>query len=163
MTEKQAMQIMGVLISTFPNNNVTEETIKIHVKFLLPMNFIEAQKAIYRIVQTARFFPTIAEIRENVEQFSPNQLPAPDMAWSEVMVQVQREGWCGKPRFTHPAIKQAVDAIGWRNICASETIGVERKHFMDIYRAVANRHKDEQINGQVLQMLGMGNELRLIK
>lgn len=164
MNSDQALKIIAVLSSSFPNANISAETVEIYEKILLPYPYTEAQQAVFKIIKTAKFFPSIAEITQNIELLSPNQLPAPDMAWSEVMTQVRKEGWCGKPQFSCEAIQEAVNAIGYRNICASEMIGVERKHFMDIYKAIANRHKDKQLNSQVLQMLGLpSGELRLIK
>jgi hypothetical protein len=42
-------------------------------------------------------------------------------------------GHAGKPEFSSPLIAKAVDTLGWRTICLSDNVAIERAHFMQVY------------------------------
>jgi hypothetical protein len=154
MTDIQAAEIIAFLAASYPNAKIPEATVEIYIEFLTPMDYNEVTAASRRIVKTAKFFPTIAEITEAVEKVSPDQLPDADQAWGEVMQQLSSVGHIGVPQFSHDAIREAVKAMGWINLCLSENVGVDRGQFIKIYNSVKNRHKDNAINTQVLQLVG---------
>lgn len=79
----------------------------------------------------------IAYIREYAF-IDQNRLSAAE-AWGEVICQVESIGYYGKPVFSTPIIEKAVKCVGWRNICMSENIGVERAHFMRAYESLIDR------------------------
>ncbi len=60
-------------------------------------------------------------------------------AWGKILRQVSSVGSYGTPEFSSPKIKQAVECVGWRDICMSENIGVERAHFMRAYDGIIGR------------------------
>ena len=60
--------------------------------------------------------------------------------WSEVMSEISRVGHYGTPTFTDAVTERAVSCIGWKTICISENIGVERAHFLKIYEQLKDRH-----------------------
>lgn len=156
MTRKEITNLIGLATANFPNMQEKDmrPTATLWEKMLADIPYPVAEQALIKLLATNKFFPTVADIREAAENMTGNQLPAADQAWSEVLEQIRRIGSWGIPTFTHPAITEAVKAIGWRNICCSETPGVERAHFMKIYDSVKGRHNDQKINGQVLQLVG---------
>ena len=153
MDKNQALQILAILTAAFPSTQIKKATAEIYIEFLIVMDFNLTRAAAHRLITTAKFFPTIAEITEAVEKFNP-QLPGADQAWLEVMEQIRKTGYFGIPQFMTPCIMDAVKTIGWTNLCTSEQIGVERAHFMKIYDAIKGRHTDNKINTQVLQLAG---------
>jgi len=68
----------------------------------------------------------------------PNRKTAQE-AWGKVLREVSRIGSYGQPVFSTPEIKQSVDCVGWRDICLSQNIGVERAHFMRAYDGIIDR------------------------
>ena len=62
-------------------------------------------------------------------------------AWLEVLREIYRAGSYGTPSFSNPEIKRAVECVSWKDICQSETIGVERAHFMRTYDELIDRDK----------------------
>lgn len=66
-------------------------------------------------------------------------VPSAEEAWAQVLAEVRRIGSYGSPQFTCEPIRQAVRAIGWREICQSETLGVERAHFFRTYEVYRGR------------------------
>jgi len=68
----------------------------------------------------------------------PNRKTAAE-AWGEVLSEVSRVGSYGAPQFTTSEIHRAIECVGWRDICLSEQIGVERAHFMRAYDGINER------------------------
>ena len=154
VSEEQALKLMAILTAAYPNTQISKATVDVYINFLLPLDYDAAQKAVFSLISKSQFFPTIAEIKAAADSFSPKAyIPDPDQAWLEVMTQIQSVGSYGIPKFSHQAIKDAVDVIGWWNLCASENIGVERAHFMRVYEAVKKRNEEQQLNLQVVSIL----------
>jgi hypothetical protein len=57
-------------------------------------------------------------------------------------------GSYGTPTFDDVLTQKAVDCIGWRDICMSETIGVERAHFIKAYNNLKQREQNNRIVGK---------------
>lgn len=64
MTEQQAGMLMAQLVSAFPANKATEDTIDLYIEYLVPLPYERTQRAVVELLATARFFPTIAEVVE---------------------------------------------------------------------------------------------------
>lgn len=69
-------------------------------------------------------------------------------AWGEVLEQVGRTGSYGVPEFSTELIKKAVQCVGWRDICLSENIGVERAHFLRAYDRLIERENFNALTGE---------------
>lgn len=70
-------------------------------------------------------------------------------AWAEVLGQVNKVGSYGQPKFSSGAIQKSVEAIGWRQICLSETPMIERAHFLRIYETIAVREKNRILSAPI--------------
>lgn len=68
-------------------------------------------------------------------------------AWSDVLRAVASVGSYGTPTFENVLTQKAVECVGWKNICLSETIGVERAHFLKAYEAIASREDYSLLTG----------------
>lgn len=114
----------------------------------------ELERACWRLCQTGgRFLPTVAEIRSAVAE-ARCALPAAELAWREVLAAVGRYGRDRRPEWSSPAIAEAVEAVGWRDICLSTTIGVERAHFLRAYGAARGRAIELEQVGPVRELVG---------
>jgi len=91
------------------------------------------------------FAPSPGEIREAAVGLHVKAAGTPDAytAWTEVLEEISRTGSYHEPSFTSPLVAKAVDCLGWRNLCLSENIMVERAHFFKIYEAYYQRAQED--------------------
>ena len=68
MTSSEALKLVSVLKAAYPRQEMGEDTIEVYVSFLSDLNYREADQAVRGVITTSRFFPTIAEIREQVAE-----------------------------------------------------------------------------------------------
>uniref|UniRef100_A0A6M3L296 Uncharacterized protein n=1 Tax=viral metagenome TaxID=1070528 RepID=A0A6M3L296_9ZZZZ len=132
-----------ILVSTFPDRNIDMETYWELLKDMDDKRFLLAVKDLCST--TTELYPNtnlVAIIRE--KGMSRERLTAGE-AWSEVMKQVSATGSYGTPTFENPLVTRAVDCIGWKAICMSTMISVERSHFFKIFDQLKEREQKEKI------------------
>lgn len=155
MNKQEAAQLVALATANFPSMQDKDmaPTAQLWLTMLADLPYKLAERALVKVLMTARFFPTIADIREAarglVEQST--KLPEPDEAWAEVMQKVTRYS---TPEWSCPEIQQAVRVVGYNAICDSENIGVERAHFFKVYEAIRKRKDEVQLNETVLKLTG---------
>ena len=66
----------------------------------------------------------------------------------------------GRYEFSHPAIRKAVDALGWEYIQYSEDPGVWRSQFLRLYGPIRER---ELIRHQTQGLLAGGRDQALVE
>ena len=115
-------------------SDLTEEQLKTGVK-----TFVLKHKEIYPNTNV------VAYIREYGLGLATQMTPAE--AWGLVLKAIGSVGVYGVPKFENDAVKRSVDCVGWRDICMSPNIGVERAHFMRAYEALVARDFHEQMTG----------------
>lgn len=123
-------------------------------------------KAIHSIIRTARFPPTIAEIREEAEKIwsAAKGIDPPDAgkAWGDVQEAIRKYGGYRQPVFSDPLTAEIVQRIGWQEICMtpiSDTVGL-RAHFMKMYDAAAKIGKEKR---NINRMLADGTVQKLVE
>lgn len=105
-------------------------------------------------VTGAEFAPGPGVIRKRaIELAAPVGIPDGDAAWSEVLDQIARVGYVGRPAFSHPAIETTVQAFGWLALCQSETQMADRAHFLRMYDDVKERVTFEAVAPQSVKAL----------
>lgn len=91
-------------------------------------------------VTGAEFAPGPGVLRKRaIDLLQPVGLPDGDQAWAEVLDQIRRVGYVGRPAWSHPAVETAVQAFGWLALCESTTQMADRAHFLRIYEDVQER------------------------
>lgn len=146
------MKGMAILEAHFPNMKLTKDRLYIWRSMthdLIAEEFIRGIRTF--CLAHKEIFPNtniIAYIREYAcrDQTQKNAAEA----WAEVLMSVRQHGYSGKPKFSSPWIEKAVDCIGWRDICMSEKIGVERAHFSRAYESIIERERFDKIAGSVM-------------
>lgn len=103
--------------------------------------------AISRLGRTAKFIPTVAEIREAVGVVHHGeQLPAV-IAWGEIHNLIRSKGYYRTPgvdfQITDPIAAEVVRSIGWSDMCASESPDHIRARFMDGYAQASKLARKE--------------------
>ena len=140
MDRKVFEQGCTVLVKTFQDKQFD---VNIMWEFLKDLSNYQFITAIKKLVLTAREIykstNIVALIRE-LALLAPKK--SAGEAWLEVLKEVSYTGSWGQPRpFSSSLIRQAVDIIGWKTICMSETIAIERAHFFKVYDTLVDRHK----------------------
>jgi len=82
-------------------------------------------------------------------------------AWEDVLKEVSRVGHWGDPKFEDKLTEKAVNCIGWKEICASELIGVERSHFIKAYDQMASREKSEDVKPEECKKINIEQKKKL--
>lgn len=153
MTEAETAELMAVLMAAYPNQSIGEPTLKVYAMMLRDLDYLEVMDASQHLLSECRFFPTIAEIRQTVAERRCT-LPEPAEAWGEVMRAIRDVGFYGRPHWSSDAVRRAVAAIGWENICQCERddLNTLRAQFERIFAAYRKR----TIQGENLSGLGLG-------
>jgi hypothetical protein len=135
---------MGFLATAYPKFKLTQTAIRLYWHFLGDLPFDVLTAAAEQCIVTGKFFPTVAEIREQALSLTPRaQVQSAAEAWGEVMREIRRVGHVGKPRFANPVTARVVAALGWFELCTSENIIADRAHFMRMYDEMAERVAQE--------------------
>jgi hypothetical protein len=82
------------------------------------------------------FFPSLAEILEVCREISgEGKIPTAGEAYEEVTTAMRRVGYYQPcPEFSHPAVGQALRAVGgWKYLCSSENSVSDRARFFEVY------------------------------
>jgi hypothetical protein len=66
-------------------------------------------------------------------------------AWGEVIAQIRSVGSWGQPVFKNKVIEQAVNLMGWKELCMSENQIADRAHFLKIFETLMTRENKETI------------------
>jgi Loader and inhibitor of phage G40P len=135
MTPNEVGKLVAYLKAAYPRATIEPDTLEVYRIWLSDLPYEPARAAVVTIIATERFFPTVAEIREAAAQLVTG-VPVAEAAWAEVMAAVREHGMDGWPEWSHPAVAEAVRAIGWHLICGSTNVATERAHFLRIYAAM---------------------------
>jgi hypothetical protein len=77
ITEEEATAILGPMFAAFPNTNADDATFEIYIKMLRDLDPETLAQAVLKAMNTCKFLPTVAEIREQIETRAPGP-------WSDV-------------------------------------------------------------------------------
>lgn len=146
MTSDQVKQLVTMLASAWPRPPVEAATVHVYAYALADLDHEAAMGAVMGLMQTSRFFPTIAEIRERAVK-NRVDLPTPELAWGIVYRAIQRFGAHRVPEFDCDEIQEAVKAIGWKNLCLSENEVADRARFIDAMKAALAKRMHAEATG----------------
>jgi hypothetical protein len=82
----------------------------------------------------------VALIRGKITDLEKIGHPSPEEAWGLVREQISKEGFYGVPKFDNPIVAEAVEKMGWAEICnAAGGDAGTRAHFYRTYEAIQRR------------------------
>lgn len=150
MTLKDAIKLVSWATANFPQLQERDmrPTAELWARMLSDVPYEVAEKALMKVLATARYFPTVAEMREAAAQITNPALPSWVEAWGEVAKAVRVYGW---PRPAEalaslsPLARRVAEAIGWEALCASEEPDVIRGQFRRMYEDLAGRQEADQV------------------
>jgi len=133
-------------------------TVALWEKMLSDIPYEIAESALIKVLATARFFPTVAEIREAAASIVNPAIPSAAEAWGEVVQAIRRYGYYREEEALaslSPATAQVVRWIGWQEICICEEVDVIRGQFRRAYEEHAGNVRQEAVlPADVRQLIG---------
>ncbi len=168
MNKSDTAKLLAVIGRAWPTfreeikNDPNEEILTFWHMTLSTASYEEAHTALGVILRSGNpFAPKPGQI---LQQVSKDAIYGVDenLAWEEVLREIRRVGanpspsWAGGERipapvltFSHPCIYRAVQAVGWKDICMSTKLGVERAHFSRALEAAIEKYRtDVQVLGR---------------
>ena len=148
MTPKEVSKLMTLAIANFPNmqEKDMDPTLVLWREMLSDMPFEVAKAALIKVLATAKFWPTIAEIREAALDVTGQKGLTPAEAWALVEQADEKYGYYRADeamKSLPPVVQQTVRAMGgFSSISSSENPGVTRGQFMKMYEQFATREKE---------------------
>lgn len=169
---KQEFAIFAAALKTYfsKENNLlpNEAAMELWFRELQDIPFPVAEAALQKWVHTEKWSPSIAEIREMAATITSGEIPGWGDGWEKVLKAIRTHGMyniSGALNSLDPLTRQAVERVGFREICMSENISVERANFRMVYENLAEREKARQQVAlplqQVIERLGSPNMLQL--
>ncbi len=153
MTKLEVAKLVGVLIASFPNSKVSPETSLVYERMLADLDYPAANAAVERLLATARFMPTIAEIRESALTLERGEVRAGGEAWGEVLKAIGRYGYVRQPgvdfEFSDATTVECVRALNWRELCESENPQADRARFIELYDKLAATQRRKDLSGHL--------------
>lgn len=150
MTFNETKNILAWAISNFPAMQERDmgPTAKLWYQMLKDIPYEIVEKAVFKILATAKFFPTVSEILEVVADITNPEADTAAKAWGEVEKAIGHYGHRREAEALEsmsPRTAKVVKYMGWRDICLSTELGVARGQFLKMYQQVAEREQKERV------------------
>ena len=126
------------------NKAMSRDQIELYVRYLSDLDDGTLKQAAANLICLLRFFPKVAEMREEAVRIDLGGefAPHPVSAWREVLAGIQAHGRASVPSWSHQAIGVALDQIGgYRRVCDSQLVEAERSKFCDVYEHLVSEEK----------------------
>lgn len=144
LTKAETIKWLGDLRDAIPKGSerTSERTLSIWAARLMrePADVLAAVALV--MPERYKFFPVLAEILEVCREIkSEGKTPTAGEAYEEVTTAMRRVGYYQPmPKFSHPAVANAVRAIGgWKYLCSSENSVSDRARFFEVYERFRER------------------------
>jgi hypothetical protein len=138
----EAAMLWATIQGAYPNAVLSPATGKIYERFLLDLDATIADAAVFRLIGTHKFLPTIAEIRTMANDVARGPLRGAEEAWGDVVSEIRRVGAYGAPQLSDPLAAYAVERLGWRNLCGSSNDAADRARFCELYARARDRERE---------------------
>jgi len=162
VTPSEVTTCLAALVAAYPPVTMSAETEAIYTTFLRDVDAKTGYEAVATWIATSdpARFPRISELRKACERIAGNGPPDVDRVLAEVQRAVHKVGAYRVPHWSHPAIADAVEAIGWSSICASEEPEILRAQFRRAYEGASQRHRDPAARALAKEIAGSGPVLK---
>lgn len=155
MKSSEAKKIVAFLAASFPGQiaklgeTAARQMAEVYAEMLADLEYDHALAAVRRLATTARWLPTIAEIREVATDLALGPRRHGGDAWGDVLSAVSRHGRNRYPQFEDAITAACVRALGWQEICNSENAIADRARFIELYDKLAREKRTDEVAGEV--------------
>lgn len=150
MTKKE-FSILAMAIRTYYSREKilqNQEAYELWYQALQDIPYDVAQATLTKWVSTNKWSPTIADLRENAVTITHGELPDWGKGWEQVLRAIRKfgiyridEAMASMDEIT----RTCVERLGFKEICMSENISVDRANFRMIYEQLAERQQKEKV------------------
>ncbi len=158
--EAEILKVLTPYASAFPNVKIKAEAWPIYARALaIQLSPDEVNAAMLKLLNTVKWFPTIAEIIEAGQSIRDtahgSSLPDASEAWEEVIRQGRMNGLERPWTYSCPEVKRALERFGKSELMHIEEsqTNTARAQFMRIYNEVLQSAKTERENNAVLDAI----------
>ena len=156
------LKMLTLTRKTFPSSKVDAEALTLYVAALDDLTYQQIKAGVIKLLNTATFFPTIAEIRkaseEMVAHVKHEGKPDAGEAWGEVIKFLEARSPCdGRPYpWPCPEIEEAAKRIGLSSLFALEMKDepIVRAQFMKIYEKLLASAHDKAVMELAARKMG---------
>ena len=150
MTPKEIKKLISWAAAAFPGMQEKNlgPTAELWHKMLSDLPYEVAEKALVKVLSSAKFFPTVAEIREAAVLLTRPMMPTHSEAWGLVRQAIwdysayrEKDALEALP----PVVSRVVKDIGWREICLSEEPDIIRAQFRKAYEVHCKREAEMSV------------------
>lgn len=132
------MTIMGIAY----NKEFTQEQVEIWYKFFKDTDDRDFRKAVSRLIETSKFIPSIAEIKQEIAQLNTPALQLnAESEWMKVQKLIGKYGFYNAEaavKEMDPFTARVVNHMGgFKNLCLSEEGEWQRKNFIKLFEDMA--------------------------
>jgi hypothetical protein len=148
MTREEFALFAMAIKTYYPKENIlpNEQAMELWFRQIGDIPYKVAETALNKWVALNKWSPAISDIREMSAEIMNGQIPDWGEAWKEVSRAITSFG-SYRPQEAlesmSPLTREAVERMGFVNICKSENPSAERANFRLIYESLSNRHKQD--------------------
>lgn len=146
MKRSETAKLVAMLMAAYDKPKDVE-TSSVYERMLEDLDFTTAHKAIARLISTSRFFPTVAEIREQAFAIEHGDRRSGAESWQDVTAAIRSVGYIGTPRFKDPIVANIIGRWGWYKMCVEGDEISDRARFIEMYNAMARREHENLVSG----------------
>lgn len=137
MTAEEFLKAMKILVLAY-DKEMPQEQLNAWYPFFAKDDYTVFKKSVTRIISTNKFFPSIAELKEEIARVANPPLQGnADDAWESVLLAVRKYGYYNPKEAMeslNPMTQRTVRLLGgFQRICVSEDGDWLRKNFKALY------------------------------
>lgn len=150
--DKKEFAVFAMAIKTYyPREQIlpNQQALDLWFRELNDIPFNVADAALRKWVQTNKWSPTIAEIREVSASLVQPETPDWGEGWKQVQIAIRKYGYCRPNEALEsldPLTRKCVERMGYKELCASENLTADRANFRMIYENLMHR---QQVSNQL--------------
>lgn len=148
---------VAMLATAYPNAKLEDPTrAELWIRMLADLPGDALRAAVARLICTATFCPSIAELRAAATGIaSPVSVEStPGEAWMAVLAEIDRVGYVGSPVFADPLVMRAVQCVArWYDLCTSDLsmMPAHRARFLEAYTDLQRKTREGRMLPEALR------------
>ena len=158
MTKKEFAIFATAIRTYYPKESIipNEQALELWFKQLCDIPYDIAEVVLNKWVASNRWSPSIADIREQATALIKGDFKEWGDAWQDVLKAISKYGSYDELKALDSldeVTRRVVKRLGYRNLCFSEEIQVDRANFRMIYEQEIQKYKKDAALPQSLKAL----------